>query len=138
MRAFQEILEDFEERFPDHFGLRKLRLEEGDVQPLLRMIDNRQRLVNLVRTQYDQGHLPIAAFSRLVGRSLFEVWGGLVADPESPVLASRGDDQQQNSDLRLAVESGAVTLDLTALWTVGYIVDLSDFRQGICITVPDR
>jgi tetratricopeptide (TPR) repeat protein len=119
--AFQETLATFSTWFPEHSGLQRVRMPDGDVSRILRTLDTRHEYASRVIGLYRDGQLSLGAFARLVGVSVIDIWGGLANMAGGIILASAGLADQNQREAALVASARQVVLDLTALLTLAYV-----------------
>jgi tetratricopeptide (TPR) repeat protein/predicted nucleic acid-binding protein len=119
--AFQESLNDFTTRFPDHPGLYRTEFKENDFSKLFMAVDKRHEfLAQLARFYQDKG-FPLSTVSRLAQSRIAEAWAGMMGQQGGRIIAAL----ESPDDRRVAAESlalaGGIVLDVTALLTMGYL-----------------
>ncbi len=120
VRAFQDTLDRFGLLFPGHIGIQRVAIEEGDPAKFLAVTEQHIRLAEMVRDAYLEKGMPLGAFARLVGRSLTEVYIGLV-NGDGKLRAAAGTKEEQAAQSSLLSATETITLELTALLTLGYL-----------------
>jgi tetratricopeptide (TPR) repeat protein len=120
VRAFQETLENFGTLFPDyHPGLYRITVPVGDPTKLFVVLERLFQKMGLVHEAYLKIGMPLGQFSKLVGKSLIKVWSGLIGD--SKFKAAAGSEEEQAQYKRLVSSATEITVELTALLTLGYL-----------------
>ena len=74
VRAFQETAEEFSTRFPGNMGLSRIRFEDDDYTKVFQIVEQRDHAFREAERMYQEGRIPFASFSSLVGRSTIELW----------------------------------------------------------------
>ncbi|MCY1074053.1 tetratricopeptide repeat protein [Archangium lansingense] len=122
VRAFQETMSGFNERFPDAEGLWKFEVPRDDPSELTKLLlsipGNSGRIKELV-AMHTQGRLPLAALAGALHRSVPTTWSGLIHDDSGRVFFSRGAGQEFEVAERIIGERNQpVYLDYSALMTL--------------------
>jgi uncharacterized protein HemY len=121
VRVFQESFEEFGTRFPNHDGMNKMDIPDGDFSKIITPLYQRSAFVDQVFGFYKQGKLPISTVARMLHASQYEIFSSFQALKNNRVFGSYGSlaDQKTQSDIALAASS--ITLDLTGLLTLSFL-----------------
>jgi len=141
VRAFQETAEEFSTRFPDHPGLHRVVMEEGDYSKLLLMAERDNQHTQMAVAAYRDAPLPLpfATFATLLGRSVLEVWNACSGSDAVPVRFASGDEEEAKRGTASLSKACGIVLDLVALATV-YKLDIVEplRRRYTRIGVPQH
>ena len=141
VRAFQETAEEFSTRVPDHPGLHRVVMEEGDYSKLLLMAERDNQHTQMVVAAYRDAPLPLpfATFATLLGRSVLEVWNACSGSDAVPVRFASGDEEEAKRGTASLSKACGIALDLVALATV-YKLDIVEplRRRYTRIGVPQH
>jgi tetratricopeptide (TPR) repeat protein len=81
IHSLNDVLEEFNNRFPDAEGLEKVRIDHSSpdsLGPMLERVRMRHEAVQRVAEQYDNGALPLALMARQVGTDPVSAFIGLI------------------------------------------------------------
>jgi tetratricopeptide (TPR) repeat protein len=146
VRRANEILEHFEERFPEHQFFKRLQVpsnpppeasvEErlGEVWKELKRQEGRREVLESL---YKTAGLPIATFARLHGRSVFDTLRYFASEPALGVRAAPPLESAWDAAIKMLRPDLSLVLDATALATI-HLLDLHDLlpRLGLKFIVP--
>jgi tetratricopeptide (TPR) repeat protein len=147
LRRVHEIIERFEENFPNGPLLRLVKMPanppvDAPVEEILgnEMMTELRRQGEpreLLESMYRANLLPLTRFAKLVGRPVFEVVRYLAYQPDEGVRADSGDAPQWPADIARLREKTDIVLDATAL-AGGLVLGLLDNlpRLGLNFVVP--
>ena len=106
--AFQEILRNFSEQFPESKAMWAIRLEDSEstdgsdnMRPLLKLVDMDDEDSIRIKNIYEGTPLPIGAFSNLTGRNFLDTLHLLRSDPDLGVRCSSGNAEEIRQALAL-------------------------------------
>jgi tetratricopeptide (TPR) repeat protein len=119
--AFQESMSNFTTWFPDNPALYRFEVKNNDVSGIFAQLDRRHGTVSEALRLYRQTQMPFALFAKMVGRSVVEVWSGVIADQQGRVFASSGATPDTKSELEVASTADSIVLDLTGLLTICHL-----------------
>ena len=118
VRAFQEVVDEFSTRFPEHKGMYRVSFKDNDFSPLLRSVDERSRLGNALEKLYLEGRLPFVSFCSIMGRSVPEVWSVCIQEGFIPIRFGKGVNAEATEAGLLLEDANELLLDAVALLTV--------------------
>jgi hypothetical protein len=121
VRAFQESLNEFGTRFPEHSGLQKMEIPNGDVSKILVPLYQRSEFVDKVLSLYEQGKLPLSTVAKMLGVSQIEIFVTQQALKNKRVFASFGTTQDQEQQANAISTATSITLDITGLLTLSQL-----------------
>lgn len=141
VRAFQETLAGFNERFPDAEGLWGFEFKEDDPDEMLRVLlavmGNRGHVNELV-ARHTQGRLPLAALATALQRSIPVAWSALIHDSDGGLCFSPGADKEAGVASRIVQpHSEPLFLDYSALMTL-QLLDADLRRKVVELLGPVR
>jgi hypothetical protein len=127
VRAFQDTMSEFNDRFPDADGLWKFELPNDDPSAITKLLlsvqGNSGHTKDLIAL-HTRGSLPLAALAGALHRSVPITWSGLIYDDSGRVCFSAGADQELGVAERIIGErSEPVYLDYSALMTLVLLGD---------------
>jgi predicted nucleic acid-binding protein len=116
--AFQETLQEFGTRFPEHAGLHRLQVADDDLSPLIRVLEAQRKQVETSLEFYRSRLIPISTLSTMLGKHTAEVWIGLLNDSEQAVKVSTGAFADFDAELENARGAEVLVMDTVGLLTV--------------------
>jgi transcription elongation GreA/GreB family factor len=105
--VLQDIMQQFETRFPGQEGLRSIRFRGPEDFPTIQkaLAAKRERGEELA-ANYRAMPMPLAMLARLLGMTDLEAWYGVMQSPEfHPVIVADGSPEAQATGRQLAVEN---------------------------------
>jgi tetratricopeptide (TPR) repeat protein len=124
VHAFQQTLLEFRNWFT-HPGLRAMDVRDDDFSGFFAMLDRQYQRNSQVLGIYKEKILPLGALASLLGRNLFEIWGGLTHSHGMRLYASTGAPARLAHEDETLKKADALVLDLSALLTLNFL-DLMD------------
>ena len=121
VHAFQQSLNEFTTRFPDHPGFYRVEFKENDFSRLLTAIDKRHEFITQLTLLYQQKGLPLSTVSKVAGTGLVEAWAGMMGWQTGRVRTALGSLEERNTAEAALAGSREIVADLVALLTVGYL-----------------
>ena len=118
VRAFQETASDFSTRFPEHTGLSSVTADDDGMVKVLQQIDLREQFYRELERAYQEGRLPLAAFSSRLQRSVLEMWHAYAGNASTRIRFGAGTEEEATEASALLREADVVVLDMLALLTV--------------------
>lgn len=118
LHAAHEVMESFEEDFPNASGFRRVSIIDGDVQPALDEVRRTSEAHRAWADLYLNDHIPLCMVAAQMGRDAIGL-AEYVRSLDRDVRACAGDLRERVAALRLIAErraAGAV-LDAYAAWT---------------------
>jgi len=146
LRRVHEIMERFEENFPNGPLLRLVKMPanppadapiEEKLGEMMAELKRDEQFRDLLVSMYRHDQLPLASFAKWQGRSVFDVVRYLAYQPMLGVRADRGDAQQWAAALASFRKDAEIVLDATVLagaLVLGLLDDLP--RLGLKLLVP--
>ena len=108
VHAFQEVLRNFSEQFPESKAMWAIKLEDSQdtdnsdkIRPLLDFIDMEDEASIRIRNLYRETPLPIGAFTNLTGRDFLDTWHLLRSDPDLGIRCNTGNIEEIRRALAL-------------------------------------
>jgi len=130
VRGFREVQANFTSRFPNHNGLFRVAIGEGDFSPIFRMLAQREADVARIRAHYRSQPVTIGGLSHLVGRNTLDTLEFLSLDENAPLIASSGRLEELQAEAGELKEARALVVDLTGAATI--------IRLGLLEAVKSR
>jgi transcription elongation GreA/GreB family factor len=127
--AFQDCLSHFNERFPAHAGLSRMKVTADDPTNIVLMLESQRARSEKVLEMYRAVSLPACTIARLLGRSDVELFRALVSDPSARVISSAGNDLELQQELQRVSAATAVLVESSALVTLESLGLLSKLKQ---------
>ena len=118
VRAFQETAEEFSTRFPGNTGLSRIRIADDDYTKVFQIVEQRDHAFREAERMYQEGRIPFASFSSLVGRSTIELWRATTLSGTTRIHFGSGSAEEASDASERLREADGVVLDLIALLTV--------------------
>ncbi len=125
VRVFQESFEEFGTRFPNHDGMNKMDISDGDISKIIIPIYRRSAFVDQVLDFYKQGKFPISAVAKLIHASQYEIFPSFQVMKGNRIFASYGSTTDQKIQMDAISSATSITLDITGLLTLSYLGFLS-------------
>lgn len=126
VHAFQQTLIEFPDWFYGNTALVSVDVSGNDFSRLSSMLDRRADQGREVMGLYAQRMLSIGAAARLLGKSLFEMWGGLTAAEDNVrVFTSLGNAAEATLENELVERADSIVVEMTGLLTLHSIGLLS-------------
>lgn len=127
--AFQETLKEFSTWFPDNSGIHQVEIAENDFSKIFGVLDKRHAFITKTMEFYKQNRLPLGGLGKMVGVSLFEIWGGMVSRIDGKIFASDGIAGEEDSQLNFLKSKPPLILDLTSLLTQNSLNHLERLKK---------
>jgi len=150
VHALHESLSLFPKVFPDTPGLIGVRAgtagETGEtppgLQPILNLVTKQHDVHLKVQQFYKEGTLTIGAFANLVGKSVLEVWAGLMAKPDLGLRCCLGNPLERSRAISLLADKPKLIVEPISLLTLheinaGDIVPRAFGKLGIAQSTID-
>ncbi|MBK9927324.1 MAG: tetratricopeptide repeat protein [Anaerolineales bacterium] len=125
VRAFQESLEEFGTRFPNHDGMNKMDISDGDISKIIIPIYRRNMFVDQVLDFYRQGKFPISTVAKVIHASQYEIFPSFQVMKGNRIFASYGSAADQKIQMEAISSAISITLDITGLLTLSHLGFLS-------------
>lgn len=125
VRVFQESFEEFGTRFPNHDGMNKIDMSDGDISKIITPTYKRSAFVEQVFEYYEQGKLPISAAAKMIHLSQYEIFPSFQVTKGKRIFASYGSIDDQKMQMEVVSNAASITLDVTSLLTLSYLGLLS-------------
>lgn len=146
LHRLHQIMEHFEEDFPQEAFLRRFRLPEdvpedapiqeklGEIWDQLQSFDERRRQTENI---YRENLMPLAMVAERLGRSVLDTVRHFAASPTLDIRASLGDDRTWNTAVKSCGRGTELVLDAVGLATV-QMLGLHEFLPefGLRLVVP--
>jgi tetratricopeptide (TPR) repeat protein len=137
VRAFQDCMGRFNERFPAHYGLTRVEVENDDLTKIVLMLEHQRARAELILNFYRSGQIPACAAARLFGKSDVEMFRALVEDRQIKVLSYFGTLDRMGREESALSAANAVLLEASALVTLqslGILGRVADGFDSIRVT----
>lgn len=127
VQAFQEIQNSYEKQFPDKPGLWQIKWERPEkdgelpknIEKMIRETSKKQiEISQKAERFYEEGKITIGAFACSTRRSVLEVWGGLMNNPELGIKCCLGTFEERNHALSLLNNNPRLIVDVISLMTL--------------------
>ncbi|HEY5177555.1 MAG TPA: hypothetical protein VII95_18510 [Terriglobales bacterium] len=135
-----EVLERFNERFPDGNLLERVKFGDTDEaiqQVLARISDSHKRTTEILRL-YETRRIALSLVAKLAGKSEFETWLGMISDDRLRVYMAYGSPEEELG-CGVALDKaagGKLILGSTALFTFAMLGLLSKLADNFTCVVP--
>jgi tetratricopeptide (TPR) repeat protein/predicted nucleic acid-binding protein len=120
VHAFQQTLLEFRNWFT-HPGLRAMDVRDDDFSGFFAMLDRQYQRNSQVLGLYKEKIPPLGTLARMLGRNLFEIWGGLTHSVGSRLHVSTGILERLAHEDETLKKANAIVLDLSALLTMNFL-----------------
>lgn len=120
VRALQETMLSYGTWFPDHAGLQRVDIVDGDFSPVFLMTGAAVKWQAKIHELYTSRQVSLEGFSQIIGRGLAAVWGGSIVG-DNRVIACLGNPEEQVADQKAVASCTSVTADLLALFTLSHL-----------------
>jgi len=127
VHALHESLELLPERFADTRGIERVAVKTGtdeetreSIQKMLDAVSKRSEWVTQAEKFYRESRFTIGVFARLIGKSVIDVWSGLVGSKWG-VKSCIGSVEERQGALALLEKHRIVAIDITALLTAAQL-----------------
>ncbi|MCK6565626.1 MAG: hypothetical protein L6Q80_12890 [Dehalococcoidia bacterium] len=133
VRAFQETIAGFNDRFPEADGLWKFEVKNDDpmdiTRVLLAALGNASRIREVVDL-HCAGRMPVAALAEVLNKPVPVVWSALCHDDKANLRFSDGADREEPTATAVLAGPSPVYFDYTALMTLFALG--RDLREKVC------
>lgn len=124
--AFQEICQEFPDRFPKAQGLWATKLDDSDeiddsekFQDMLNLTDSQHEASLQTEEIYKETPMPIGAFAKLIGKNVLDTWGFLMNNPDLGIRCCIGNLKEKTQAFALLEASQPkLVVDLISLVTL--------------------
>jgi tetratricopeptide (TPR) repeat protein len=120
VHAFQQTLLEFRNWFT-HPGLRAMNVSDDDFSGIFAMLDRQYQRNSQVLGLYKEKIPPLGALARLLGKNLFEIWGGLTHSAGARLHVSTGTPERFAHEDETLKKTNAIVLDLSAMLTLNFL-----------------
>lgn len=128
VEAFHDSIKNFNTRFLRENGM--LQIKPGkDLKNLFKMLDEDAKRLVQVTEFYKQSKFPIGSVSHLLGKTLFDCWGGLIATPDLNLRCATGTVQEQMEEAEIVESTSDVIVDTIGLFTLALLDFLDVFPK---------
>lgn len=117
VKAFQNILDNFNIFFPDNKAICKV---EASPERLKDMLNKSSDRSTKIMEMYLSKNITIGALSAFSGRSLFVCWGALI-DQGSKLYCATGSALEQRKEQETVLNSSKIIIEPIALFTLGFL-----------------
>jgi tetratricopeptide (TPR) repeat protein len=126
VKRFQEILDEFDRRFPEKHAIKKIKFEPNELpKEFLDQLKKRSEQVDQVKQFYTSKQITIGALASLLNLDLLDAWVGIVAGANMQLYCATGSSEEQNNERELILRSETAILEPIALFTLAYLDLLS-------------
>jgi hypothetical protein len=130
---YQQVLSDFNRRFPDATGLWKIK-DTDTLGTLKSMLDMRAARIRTAMNAYEQRQITVGLLGRMVGRSGLETWRTLIGNREYRPFVRPGHQDALAVALDAIQRAPGVVLDPTAaitLFALDALTHIAGFHLNI-------
>jgi PIN domain associated with the TPR-GreAB-C-PIN system len=119
---FQEIFLKFNERFPKSSRLQRVPIDpENPLESLRDTLTKASKHSQDVLDLYKRRRMPLPMFAKLLGKDLYDVWLGVIADPNLILLSSDGSEQEQQEFQQIITAKNAFLVEPVTLFTFSHL-----------------
>jgi tetratricopeptide (TPR) repeat protein len=134
--AFQQTMLNFTVWFPEESELRRVEIRENDLSAVLLMVDEQHQAAEQVMELYRTKPLTLGVIAELLGRSIVDVWTGIVGIVGQRLYASAGDDDEARIALANLHSTESVAIDVAAILTLAHLRILDRAASALRILTP--
>ena len=124
--AYQEICQEFPDRFPTDQGLWATKLDDSEdadesekFQPLFDLIDKQHEASRQAEEIYKEIPIPIGAFAKLMEKNILDTWSFLISNPDLGIRCCIGNREEKTHAFDLLETSQPkLVVDIIALVTL--------------------
>lgn len=127
VHAFQDTVQNFSTRFPEHAGLHRIEVRDHDISQFLHALDVQGEHGVRVLALYAEQPLPVSTVAKMLGRPYPDVWRGLWSTPDQVIHVSTGEDGDAAREAE-AASAPTLVLELAALMTLDELGVWEDVR----------
>ncbi len=126
IKKFQKSIGEFNKRFPEEKALQGFEVKNGDISPILKIIDQASKTSNDVADLYRQSRIPMASVPRLTGKKPFDIWAAFTQMPEVGIKISFGSSDEIKTEASTIEEcqGKAIVVDIYPLFLLAYFDQL--------------
>lgn len=136
VHAFQQTMLEFRNWFT-HPGLRAMDVRDDDFSGFFSMLDRQYQRNSQVLGLYKEKILPLGALARMLGKNLYEIWGGLTHSAGARLHVSTGTPERLTHEDETLKKANAIVLDLSAMLTMNLLGLLDKLPLLFdCLIVP--
>lgn len=117
VHKFREVLANFRTSFIEEKAIEKVEVGK-DLKEIRNLVDQAERHQAAAIGFYRSRKLTMGALSKIVGKNLFEAWGGLISDPDLWIHCDSGLPRDQYQEQQLAATEQKITIDLLGVFTL--------------------
>ena len=121
VKAFQNIMDNFNAYFPENKAIFKIDASPDKITDLLKKTGER---ASKIMEMYFTKNITIGALSAFSGKSLFTIWGALIGQ-NAKIYCATGSVDEQRKEQEIISKSSQVLLEPISLFTLAYL-DLLD------------
>jgi len=117
VKAFQNILDNFNIYFPDNKAIFKIEADPSKINEMLKKTSERS---SMIMNMYLSRNITIGALSAFSGKSLFTVWGALIGQ-NNKIYCASGSSIEQKQESEIILKSQRIMIEPISLFTLAYL-----------------
>lgn len=136
VEAFQQTLLNFPVWFPAESDFFRIDVKENDLSDILLLVDERHRAAEQVMALYRTKPVTVGVVAELLGRSVIDVWTGLVGIVGEKLIASVGSEDEAAHDAAAVQSASAFAVDVVAVLTLAHLGLLKRLAESVRLLAP--
>lgn len=137
VRAWQETVSQFPERFPGNTDITSVAVPPDDMTNIFKVVDERDRFTRELQRLYRDDQVPFAFLCAYLGRPAPEVWQACTTGAGLRIRFGVGAEAETDRARSALCESDDIVLDMLALLTIHELVLVEHLRRRFGrISVP--
>lgn len=117
VKAFQNIMENFNIYFPDSKAIFKVEAKPAKIFEMLKKTSERS---SQIMNMYLSRNITIGALSAFSGRSLFTVWGALIGQ-NNKIYCASGSSAEQKDEREIILKSQRILIEPVSLFALAFL-----------------
>jgi predicted nucleic acid-binding protein len=124
--AYQKSIGEFNTRFPEEKALQGFEVKDGDINPILKVIDQIAETIDNATNLYKESQAPMAIIPRLTGKQSFDVWAAFTQMSGVGIKISFGAPDDMKTEIATLEEclGGSTVIDIYPLFLLAYLDQL--------------
>jgi predicted nucleic acid-binding protein len=124
--AYQKSIGEFNTRFPEEKALQGFEVKDGDISPILKVIDQMAETIDNATNLYKESQAPMAIVPRLTGKKSFDVWAAFTQMSGVGIKISFGAPDEMKTEIATLEEcqGGSIVIDIYPLFLLAHLDQL--------------
>ncbi|MBI3888209.1 tetratricopeptide repeat protein [Candidatus Nomurabacteria bacterium] len=120
VKAFQDSMNNFNEKFPEEQGLVKME-DDDKFTKMFSTIDQVVEHTGQVQDLYKKNLLPLYSVTTLTGKDIFTVWAAFSNTKDVGIRIAIGNQEEKESESKTFASSSEVVVDILSLYTLSHL-----------------